>query len=445
LHVTPTFCDPAVIVNRKGPGKLDEWIVYLVATACLITFVAVTVGVDLVLGQLDRAIDHGWLPLGLTFVVAFWILASWLPPARLSRALRVAVLLPGVHALVIALAWPAWNAVSGFVSDRSAASVLVTEFPIAIVVLATLAVFAAFSLLVARRRSGEWLHGFVMLALTDLLLLGLWLPLSCAIGLGLDGEWWTHRDPVVGDVAARVLLTAAPPALVAMAFTAVALRWPARVLEQRRLILSIVLALFTLALIGRLDPSPRELLLYSNLVPMLLAAMAVAIAALIIFGAALAWRSYRMQRTFKTNRRIDGVIIPDDDAPAAGFEITSWLRGPRIVQRAFAVSTSAGTIPVSGAHLVATLPAATTQLQVGERIAVLRPGDRVTIAGHANAAGDPFRTSAAPLAGELFIAPAERTPAGFAQVALAMWRPSVAYLLIVVAIGLPALIALGAT
>ncbi len=439
------FADPTQIVSRKSPGKLDDWICVVVGAACLVTFLAVTIGVDLVFHEIDRAVDRGWVPYGLVFIVAFCVLAAWLPPAKLSRALRVAVVLPAVHALVLALAWPAWQTLSRFVTDRSTASPLVTAFPIAFVAGIATVAFIAFASLVARRRSGEWLHGFIMLALTELLLLGLWLPISCALWPGGEGDWWSLSGPILVDVASRAAFSVIPPTVVAFAFTAFALRRPTQLLAMRRIVISAVAGLLLLALAMRMGATPREMVLYSNLMPMLLTAMIVAIAALMFFGIALAVRNAAALAALRGRRRADGVITLDDDAPALGFEITSWLRGPRIVQRPFSVSIARSTIPVRGAHLVAALPAATTQLRIGESYAVLRPGDRVTIAGHRDASGDPFRTSAAPLAGEIYVAPAERASSGFTHVALAMWRPCVAYLLIVVAVALPALAALAAT
>jgi hypothetical protein len=147
-------------------------------------------------------------------------------------------------------------------------------------------------------------------------------------------------------------------------------------------------------------------------------------------------------RSFTARERRGGTIAPDSDEPVIGLEITSWLRGPRVVQRGFAVTTAVGTLPVRGAHLVAGLPAATTQLRVGERLGVLAPGDEVQIGGHGDASGDPFRTSAAPLADGMFVAPAALDRPGFPSVALVLWRPCVAYLLIVSAIAVPALAAL---
>jgi hypothetical protein len=441
------FADPAQIVNRKTPGQLDTWIGYVVAGAAVVTFVAVTLGVDLVFGQIDRGVDRGWVPYGLTFITAFCILAAWLPPARLSRAIRVAVLLPGVHALVTALAWPAWDALSRFFNDRSAATELVTAFPLGTVIGCTLGGFLLFAIAVGRKRRGEWLHGFVMLALSELLLLGLWIPISCAIDPGgIDMPSWSWNRPLVDDPLGRVLFTVIPPTVIACTYAAAGMIRPARLLENRKLTTWTVFAAFMIALAVRADASDRAMLMFSNLLPLLFAAMFVAIAALVLFGVALAARAVLAQRAFMRMRRSDGVIVADDDRePVAGFEITSWLRGPRIVQRAFAVNIAGGTIPVRGAHLIAALAPATTQLRTGEAFAVLQPGDRVAIAGHADAGGDPFRTSAAPLAGALFVAPADRASSGFTHVALAMWRPCVSYLLIVVAIALPALAALVAT
>jgi hypothetical protein len=66
----------------------------------------------------------------------------------------------------------------------------------------------------------------------------------------------------------------------------------------------------------------------------------------------------------------------------------------------------------------------------------------VVVAGQTKDEGGPFRSSSAPLAGSLYVAPADVERAGFVSAALAMWRPCVAYLLIVTAVALPGLAAL---
>src|SRR5688500_7192918 len=115
---------------------------------------------------------------------------------------------------------------------------------------------------------------------------------------------------------------------------------------MRSAIMQLVGITFLVALLVRMGASAREMVLYSNLVPVLLAGAIVAVAALMLFGVTLWWRSYRMQLLFARYPRVDGVILEDDPEPAVGIEITSWLRGPRLVQRPFAISTARGTIPV---------------------------------------------------------------------------------------------------
>ena len=247
---------------------------------------------------------------------------------------------------------------------------------------------------------------------------------------------------LLNDAGARVAFVVAPPTLIAIGFTVIALRRPSWLIASTGALGGALGMLMLVAVSARLDASGRVMLLYSNFVPVMLAAAVVAIFALMVLGGVTWWRARSMHRSFTARERRGGTITPDSDEPVIGLEITSWLRGPRVVQRGFALQTSVGTLPVRGAHLVAGLPAATTQLRVGERLKVLAPGDEVQIAGHGDASGDPFRTSAAPLADGMFVAPAALDKPGFPSVALVLWRPCVAYLLIVSAIAVPALAAL---
>jgi hypothetical protein len=45
--------------NRKSAGELATWITVVIVSACFVTFVGVTLGVNLVFNQIDRAIDRG--------------------------------------------------------------------------------------------------------------------------------------------------------------------------------------------------------------------------------------------------------------------------------------------------------------------------------------------------------------------------------------------------
>jgi len=429
-------------LTRQPAGQLPPWVRTVIAAACLVTFISVSVGSQLLWSQLPSWVDLGYFRHGLTFYISFWILVSFFPPWPMSRGMRVAVLLPIAHAVMIACSWPVWKAVSGYIRDADAATSFAMHFPIAAVVGGTVLVFAAIARLAAPRRSGEWIHGFAMIALAELLLLGLWIPIACSTWPGGLGEWWSASEPLLQDASSRVAFVVLPPTILAIGFTIVALRRPAWLIASHTALGGALGMLMLVAVSTRVDASGRVMLLYSNFVPLLLAAALVAILSLVVLGGVTWWRSWSMHRAFGKRERRGGSIVTDADEPAIGLEITSWLRGPRVVQRNFTVTTSVGELPIRGAHLVATVPAATTQLKVGERLVVLKRGDDVQVAGANEDGGDPFRTSAAPLADHMFVAPASMDKPGFPSVALVMWRPCVAYLLIVSAIAVPALAAL---
>ena len=174
--------------------------------------------------------------------------------------------------------------------------------------------------------------------------------------------------------------------------------------------------------------------------------LCVPLALVVVSGAALAalgvarWLEIVAARHALRAGALAGTIA--DDGVAARVEIASWLRGPRTIVRAFAVATRHGDVLVPGGHLVAALDPATTLLARGESRASLRSGDRVVLAGFGDGRGDdahPFRASAAPVArGRVVIARAGEPLRP--SIGLALWRPSVAYLIVIVAIAIPALI-----
>jgi hypothetical protein len=432
-------------LTRQPAGQLPPWVRVVIALGCIVSFASVTIGSQLLWDQLPSWVDLGYFRYGLTFYISFWILVSYFPPWPMSRAMRVAVLLPVAHAVMIACSWPVWQAVARYVRDADATTSFATQFPLVTVVACTAVAFGVIAWALARRRSGEWIHGFAMLSLAQLLVLGLWIPIACSAWPGGLGEWWSASEPLLADAGSRIAFIVAPPTVVAIGFTVIALRRPAWLVASHGALGAAVGLLMLVAIATRMDASGRVMLLYSNFVPVLLAAALVAVLALVVLGSVTWWRGWSMHRTFSARDRRGGNVVKDGDEPAIGLEITSWLRGPRVVQRPFSVSTSVGTLPVRGAHLVAAIPAATTQLRIGERLAVLKGGDDVQLAGHGDDAGSPFRTSAAPLADDMFVAPASLDKSGFPSVALVMWRPCVAYLLIVSAIAVPALAALLAT
>jgi len=159
----------------------------------------------------------------------------------------------------------------------------------------------------------------------------------------------------------------------------------------------------------------------------------------------------RSRRAFRV-RELDrawctGVIASDDEpTDVIGCIEVSWLRGPRTLLRPFTVTTSWGDLPVpSGARLLAPMPLLTSVLRSGESVVVLRRGDRVVLGGFVERTdGDhPFRGSAAPIPGPdgIVVTPSTNATYGFTHTALGMWRPSVAYLLILTAVAIPSLLA----
>src|SRR5262249_37056159 len=121
-------------------------------------------------------------------------------------------------------------------------------------------------------------------------------------------------------------------------------------------------------------------------------------------------------------------------------EITSWLRGPHTVVERFTVATASGAVVVPrGAELVAALPEITTQLAIGESIPALCAGDHVVVAGFVEPdAHHPFRDSSAlvPGSGRILVARQSDDRRGLVDVALAVWRPCVTALAILMVVSL---------
>jgi hypothetical protein len=238
------------------------------------------------------------------------------------------------------------------------------------------------------------------------------------------------------------LVIVIPPALVAILFTALAIRRPAWARAKRSTFVIALAVLLSIALLVRMNSQPRPMVLYSNFIVFLFVGVLVAVTALVVLALSMLVRGYRLRHQFTARERIVGVVHADGREPVFGVELPSWLRGPRLLQRPFAIATSDGMIPVTGAELIAPLPRSTTLLGRDESIGLIHPGDTVVVAGQTQDDGGPFRSSSAPLAGSLYVAPADVERAGFISAALAMWRPCVAYLLIVTVVALPGLAAL---
>ncbi|MEO8846004.1 MAG: hypothetical protein ABI591_01525 [Kofleriaceae bacterium] len=388
--------------------------------------------------------ENGLAALALLGVVAF----AW-PAFGLSRYLRLAVMLPIVHLVVIAVAWPAWLMIAPKLETVQRWYYLAHDIPLSATVIVELVVVAAAAWWIAgRRRDTTWGHAFVMISLVELLFLGLWLPIVAWVTC--HGSWNVELDPSFAlDHPLRLtLLVVVPPLVAAFGYTCYAIRWPDKARSQRTEQIGALIMLLIIAIGLRADSPPAARVVYANFIHLLLGAQIVATAGPLVLGLGLWLRGKAIRRRLATDAgAITGVVVSDDPLPVvACFEITSWLRPPRPLVRSFSVATPGGQAPIHGARLVAPLDPATTALAVGESYAALRAGDRITISSTRTddrSGLSPFRTTAAPIVGaDPVVAPFGVPQLTFSDLALSLWRPAVAYLVILVAVALPALAAL---
>ncbi|HEY5920383.1 MAG TPA: hypothetical protein VIV11_01875 [Kofleriaceae bacterium] len=454
--------------TNHSSGEVAPRVRALIAAACAVTVIIAAMGMDSMWGgvewvQSSERWGHDrsafWYANGLAICLAIGLVLLYLPRFDVSRLLRVAVLMPIVHVIAIFVAGAAWSVLSGDVA-RMNAHYGWGMYNLPSIVLPSgaglvLAFGALFAIAIAiKRRRGEWAHAGVMIALSYLLLLGLWLPILSRLSVSTPGpfkaietfeeygryglEWywgWKFNQRLVSRET-FVLLATIPPALIAISFTAIAFRGPRLYARVRRWSSPTVKLLLCGALLAALTLPNEAWLLYLESSYVVLFAVLLAIGALITLTVITRLGSLAAHFSFRRQSKVEGVIAHDDDQEAARFEITSWLRGPRLATRSFVVTTKHGSVPLDGVHVLSAVPASTTQLDIGEHAAVLRPGDRVLVACRAgNRDGSPFRAIDATEV--TTIASPFVRPYRFSDVALVVWRPAVAYLAILIAVALP--------
>jgi hypothetical protein len=423
-------------------GRLPAWVTSVLALATAVTVLVVFLGEkDFVhyLGAKRFARWGGWQH-GLSAGIAVMLAACWLPPWKLARSLRVALLFPVLYLVAIVAAWGLWCAMRQRWPELLAGDQVASRFPLAaVVVIAGSATFAVARLIVRRRRA-EWLHATVMLALAHLLVAALWLPIVTHLWCEIWGVGETPRTLDWLLSPGLLALALAPPFAVATRFTTLAFRRPPSQRVDGSSIVVGVAAALLVAMFCRTSAGEWSTLAYTNFVHVILALA-------IIAAGALAALALGVRRRTHVGVARHGVIVrePDSDEPAASLEIASWLRGPRVVARSFQVLTGDGVLDVlEGAEIRVALPEISTMLPRGHAIEVLRAGDRVSVAGFvAPPGGDPFRRSAALVPGRHGVV-VTRIPdesASFAALALALWRPAIAYLVVVTIAALPGLAA----
>jgi hypothetical protein len=423
-------------------GELPGSSVKVLAVASVVTVVAAHLGARNVAWFMD--INSFWLREGLALGLAATLALAWLPRWRMSRALRVAVVLPAVQIIAIAIGWAIWRGLASanpYIPIAKEAPLL-RELPLVWVVAVAGPLTLALAYAIAWKRRGEWLHAWVMLALVWLLLVGLCAPIVAR----MSTSWWFVDYSQLRRTLEHWPLVLGIPLAVAVSFTTVAIRRFELVGSRRLQVQGILLLLFTFAVLAGFTSHHSAPQIYANYVHLLLALTLVAAGAITVLGAAIVLRAWRWRHAL-TGNVIVGTIARGEDADdtVARYEITGWLRGPRLSSRSFELVTSAGTLRVPGnVAIVAELPASSTQLAIGGAIPVLREGSRVALAGFIAPSPDhPFRASLGLIPGLAGITIGRMTepPAGFAGVALALWRPCIAFLIVVSAVALPGLAA----
>ena len=443
---------------RPAPGAVAGWVrgVIFSAALAMVGVAAASARALWKAGGHASGLDGFWFRNGLAIAVAGVIAAAFLPRARVTRFVRLAALLPIVLAAGMLAAWGLWALVDPALPFLWHSAPLVVGVPIYGALLAMASATAVAALAVRRRRAVTWTRAVVVVALLELLLLGLWLPIVSWWWGSRPGMGW-HRETLELSLGSRAVLVAvalAPPIAIAAAFSALASHRPALVRRTRGGWTAALGLLFAGAVMARLVAPGLAYLVYANLVHFLAASAFVAAAALAAFVAALALRVRRARRRLADDRAVVRGVIADDRDHDAGedprgvvacLEIEGWLRGPRALVDSFEVATAAGHIPIPiGAELAAPLPALSTVLHVGESVAVLRRGDRVAVAGLVEPPADhPFRGASVLIPGPdgVVVGSAGDGGGGFASIALVAWRPCVALLAILIAVALPGLAA----
>ena len=396
----PIIIDPATMLNF-GPGTLPRWVL-VVRIACVVTVLAVALGGQLMsTSSMERARQQPHLDAGrrrLARDARDRIAASTFahvaagsrrrPLALDSRRTRRARLVHLEVGVTAARRHERRPRVRGGLSARDRVGRRDDRVRVVLDLVA---------------RKGDWAHGFAMFALAELLLLGLWLPLSASItSAGAPSDWWFTDAPLLPHPIRSALLVVIPPTLVAAWFTALSLRRRAR---PRRSTQGRALGPAG----ARCPRAPRRLAALDGRVLELRPGAARsrarrdhrcrrarAVHARQRLPAASHARAHRHHRRRSRRRRRARVRHRDPELAARAAARPAPVRD-RDPDRP---------IPVTGAVLIAPLPDSTTLLGRTEMLGLVNPGQTVTVYGGGYDTGGPFRASSALLSGSIYVAPA---------------------------------------
>ena len=429
--------------NRPFAGEVAVWVRCAILAATAITVALIDASAD-VLWRMDGKfmdLDGRLFRWGPTLAVMAVLIAVFWPASSTSRLIRLAILLPVVHVVALVVSWRLLTALDMLqLARRAPIGRLYPNVEVALVMLGATAVA---SVLIARHRR-EWLQSAMTIALGNLLVLGLWLPVACRLWTSArESSSWARAESVLEDRPDTLVISVvALPFVLACGYAALISLAPAFARRMRPLIAMAIGVGFAVAVTLRLTSREGGYLLYDNFIHIILIAALVAVIAVGGF-ALVVWRHGRRAARAFRGETLEAMIDPEEDNIVACLEITSWLRGPRLICRPFVATTPRGKLVVPGGVTVG-LPPISSVLRAGEAVVVLRGGDRIELAGFVDRDdGDhPFRGSSLPIPGPRGIAVGRAghpPPPAMETVGLATWRPAVAYLLIVIAIAIPGL------
>lgn len=220
--------DPTLDLARPREGKVDVW-VRLVVVAALVCTLAVLISAPRVIWQRDAetiGIPRFWFHNALALGAATLLALACVVPARGSQFVRLALVLPVIQVLGMLAAWAAWSFLKHRMPSAQDSTPLLEKVPVHIVLPWIAFAIGGGGWLVARKRRRETLHAIVMLALVNLLLLGLWLPLASNVWNGHGWRAWGETEHALDTPNGMIVFVVVPPFVGALAFTATALRWP---------------------------------------------------------------------------------------------------------------------------------------------------------------------------------------------------------------------------
>ncbi len=431
---------------------VELWVATTVAISCVVTVILVGAGTY----ELARAgaptvrgiwstriyFEGSWMHVLPALWMATFLGVAAIPRSTTTRWMRLAVLLPITHALALVVALIALPSMSTLTDHAP----LVESLPVLPWLASGLVLVLALAWAIGGRR--EWTHAFVMLALAFLLLFGLWLPIASIVPVRSSSWGYSTYLATVEFIGAHpasvAALVIAPPLLVATGYTALAIRAPSLVTRLRLPVFIVLIVLCLASLAMRATASAGAFAVHDNFMHLLLAAAMLAIVATVTLSLSTWVTGWLDLRRLARDGHRDVTISDDDPDAIATMEITGFLRGPRMWTRSFIASDGKQELRVpAGAKLVTAIPKLSSVMRPGEQVVVVTKADRLKLGGLvAREVGDsPFRShKITELGPELRVARAEPISTPVESMLLTAWRPSLAYLVILVVVAIPSLL-----